>query len=292
MSEKIYNLLENPKTKSFIKINFIIYGLIILNLTAIALESIDEIRINHKAALENIEHFTMILFSFEYILRLISAKHTQIYKTDGLLGYLTSATHLIDFIALVPYYVTFFGFNSTFLRGFRLLRVFKLLHMNKLSKFDDLLKKIFRERKEEFLFLLAFTLVVLIVVSFLVYHFEHEVQPEVFTSIPETIWWSIVTLTTVGYGDMFPVTAVGKFLTSIFVLLGVAFVAIPSAILASSFVEEFERKRDKDKRARCYKCKSTKIEIENVDLTSSGGERFQTLMHKCQNCGNHWGTFT
>jgi len=292
MSEKIYNLLENPRSKLFVKINFIIYGLIILNLTAISLESVDEIRINHKTALENIEHFTMILFSLEYILRLISAKHTKVYKTDGLLGYLTSATHLIDFIALVPYYVTFFGFNSTFLRGFRLLRVFKLLHMNKLSKFDDLLKKIFRDRKEEFLFLLAFTLVVLIVVSFLVYHFEHEVQPEVFTSIPETIWWSIVTLTTVGYGDMFPITAIGKFLTSIFVLLGVAFVAIPSAILASSFVEEFEKKRDKDKRVRCYKCKSTKIEIENIDLTSLGGEKFKTLMHKCQKCGNHWGTFT
>jgi len=292
MSEKLYNLLENPKHKSFMRINFVIYGLIILNLSAIALESIDEVRMNHKATLENIEHFTMILFSVEYIFRLIAAKHTQIYKSNGLLGYLTSTTHLIDFVALVPYYVTFFGFNSTFLRGFRLLRVFKLLHMNKLSKFDDLLKKIFRERKEEFLFLLAFTMVVLIVVSFLVYHFEHEVQPEAFTSIPETIWWSIVTLTTVGYGDMYPVTAVGKFLTSIFVLLGVAFVAIPSAILASSFVEEFEKKRDDDKRARCYKCKSRKIEIKNVDLTSADGRTFQTLMHKCNNCGNHWGTFT
>jgi len=292
MSEKLYNLLENPKSKFFFKIHLVIYALILLNLIAIALDSVSEVRINYKTTLENIEHLTMILFSFEYVLRLIAARHTDEYKTGGLLGYLTSRSHLIDFVALVPYYVSFFGFNSSFLRGLRLLRVFKLLHMNKLSKFDDLLKKIFSERKEEFLFLFAFTLVVLTVVSFLVYHFEHAAQPEVFTSIPETIWWSIVTLATVGYGDMYPITAIGKFLTSVFILLGVAFIAIPSAILASSFVEEFEKKREEDKRARCYKCKSTNIEIENVDLVSAGGEAFKTVMHKCHKCGNHWGTFT
>ena len=113
MSTILYNLLENSRSKYFLKINFLIYTFIIINLIATSLETVVEIRIKHSEILEGIEHFTMFIFSIEYISRLIAAKHTAIYRKGGWLAYLFSTTHLIDFIALIPYYVSFFGFNSS-----------------------------------------------------------------------------------------------------------------------------------------------------------------------------------
>jgi len=292
ISKKLYDLLENVHSKYYIRVNFLIYTLIFLNLIAVSLESVEEIRANYANLLAAIEHVTMFLFAIEYALRLIAAKHTTVFKQKGIFGYITSTSHIIDFVALVPYYVSFFGFNSSFFRGLRLLRVFKLLHMNKLSKFDDLLKKIISQKKDEFIFLFSFIFIVLTILSFLVYHFEHEVQPEVYTSIPQTMWWAIVTLASVGYGDMYPITEVGKILSSTFMFMGIAFIAIPSAIFASSFIEEFEKKRDHDRRLKCAMCGSQDIEIREINLKSEQDEVFHTSMHACNKCGHRWGTFT
>jgi len=137
----------------------------------------------------------------------------------------------------------FTSFDMRFVRGIRLFRLIRVLKIGRYSTSLRTLVNVFKRKKEELIISVFSMFLLLIIVSSLMYLIEHNAQPEVFSSIPASMWWGIITLTTVGYGDVYPVTIVGKFCGSFIALLGIGLFALPAGILASGFAEEIHRKK-------------------------------------------------
>ena len=172
--------------------------------------------------LKIIELVTVIIFTIEYILRF--------YTANKKIDYFLSFYGIVDLIAILPFYLTL-GIDLRSIRVIRLLRLTKLLRYNTSL---SVLKDAFIRIKSE-LIIFTFTSVILIYISSIgIYYFENTAQPEAFKSIFHCMWWAVCTLTTVGYGDIYPITVGGKIFTSIISLLGIGIIAIPTGLLASS----------------------------------------------------------
>lgn len=223
----------------------LLMGLILLNAVAAVLETVESLNVNYGPVFFWIEMVSVSIFSVEYLLRLWVAPLSPEYSGRfGRLRYATSALAIIDLIAILPTFLPMFLPMDLrvvrFLRVFRLFRLFKLSrYVESLTRFDDVV----RSKKEELVVMLVVVSMMLFFASSLMYLVEHEAQPDKFPDIPSAMWWGIATLTTVGYGDVFPITPMGKFLGAIVALLGVGIFALPAGILASGFAEEVRRKR-------------------------------------------------
>ena len=183
-----------------------------------------------------VNKINMVFFTFEYVIRLYSTSKNK-FK------FALTPFMLIDLIVLLPFYLSFFSVEMGFLRALRVIRIFKLFRLAKFSHFDDLLSEIVREKKEEFIFILVSLSVLLLTVTPLVYYVEFQAQPEVYSSMSTTLWWAVVTFTTVGYGDMYPITAIGRILTTFISFLGIAFYAIPGSIFTSALLDKLNKKK-------------------------------------------------
>ena len=161
--------------------------------------------------------------------------------------YARSPMAIIDLLAILPFYLPFF--LALDLRFLRVLRLFRLFRLFKLARYSSALGMIYRATvKNKEILVSAFVILVmlLIISSSLMYHVEYEAQPGAFDSIPSTMWWSIATLTTVGYGDIYPITPLGKFLGAFIAILGIAMFAIPTGVLATGFMEEMQKAKSDD----------------------------------------------
>lgn len=245
MYATLYALLETPERTRFgLYLHVAIYAAIVLNITALFLETVASLEAQYRLIFDTIETVTIYFFAGEYLLRLLVAGGNERYRgVTGRFRYIFSPMALIDLAAILPFFLRMAGIELTFLRSLRLFRVFKLFRMTKYSRFFELLLEILREKKEEFLAILAFTGIFLVMLSAVVYYFEHEAQPEVFSSMPQALWWAVATLTTVGYGDMYPITVGGKIITALVTILGIAFVALPGGLFAEAFWEELQSRR-------------------------------------------------
>lgn len=219
--------------------------LIILNVVAIMLATVDSIMAEYQQLFFGFEVFSVAVFTIEYLLRVWSSvelieDQESHWKTR--LKYMVSPMALIDLAAIMPFYLgLFINLDLRFLRVLRLLRVMKL------GRYSSAMQLLFDVIKQEYRILLAsqFLLVMLMIIaSSGIYLIEHQVQPEHFSSIPQSMWWAVVTLTTVGYGDVVPITAMGRFFAGTITILSLAMVALPSGILASSFSEHLRKRRN------------------------------------------------
>ena len=285
---KLYALLEEPqKNRYSYGVNIFIYTLIIISIVTLIISTIDDFNDKYSSILSLIQHIIMPIFVLEYFLRLYAAGSLKKYRGFfGKLKYMTSAYAIIDLIVIIPYIFIGFDFNNAFIRSLRFFRIFRLFRMKKQAEFVKVISQILSSKKEEFTVLLFCTLAIIIFLSFIVFESEHNAQPEVFTNIPQTLWWAVATLTTVGYGDMYPITTLGKLITAIVSILGIAFIAIPGGIFASEFVNIFsKRKLQRKSKNRCLECGSTNIEfINNPELFYNGKvKKFEKLKH-CKEC--------
>ena len=164
-------------------------------------------------------------------------------KRQSRIKYMFTPFMIIDLLVLLPFYLSFFNIDLGFLRTLRVLRIFKLFRIAKFVEFDNILAQIFTEKKEEFIFVLVASVIILFTITPLVFYFEHDAQPEVFKSMFDTLWWAVVTFTTIGYGDMFPITAMGRIFTTLLSILGIAFYAIPGSIFTSALLEKMDHKK-------------------------------------------------
>ena len=249
-------------------INIFIVILIILNVTAVMLETVPSIHDPHKQFFKDFDLISVIIFSVEYILRVWSSNHDPRYKHSfhGRLKYMLSPAALIDLVAILPFYIhVIVGLDLRMLRILRLLRFFRLFRLTAYTKAAHLVFNVFKSRFNELMLAFILTLFLIVIASCLVFFAENPTQPHVFTSIPATIWWAIVTLTTVGYGDMVPVTVMGKVFTSVILLAGVALLALPAGIITSGFLDE-SRKLRKHEAPVCPHCgKTLDMQEENND---------------------------
>ena len=226
-------------------VDMILFILILLNIAAVCLESVKHIGNEYKVAFNAFEFFSVVIFSIEYVLRVWSAparndlgNSTNIIKR---MKYIFSFTGLIDFLAIIPSILPYF-FGGLDLRWLRVLRLLRLL---KISNYSSALEDFFSAIKADwrsFSAALYLMVIALFLSSALMYIAEHDSQPEKFSSIPETMWWGLITLTTVGYGDVSPVTPLGKIIGAFTAIMGVCTVALLTGIVASAFANQRAQK--------------------------------------------------
>lgn len=249
MRKKFFRIVEPSDSKNDYNYYFDVFIilLIILNVFSIIMASVQEIGLRFKTQFYIFEVFSVTVFTVEYLIRIWTCVEKKDFEKPllGRIKFIFTPMAIIDFLAIIPFYLPFLGIDLRFLRIFRLFRIFRLLKMARYSRAFNLIKKVLKEKKEDLLVTLVFIMIILIIVSTLMYYIERDAQPENFSSIPQSLWWGIVTLTTVGYGDVYPVTILGKILGGIITLLGVGLVALPSGILASGYTEQIMIKKSK-----------------------------------------------
>jgi len=149
---------------------------------------------------------------------------------------------LIDALAIIPFYLSFLGIDARILRALRIMRIFRLLKLAKYVASLELITKVIKERACDLIISLTMVIILILISASLMYFSERDMQPEAFSSIPAAMWWAVATLTTVGYGDIYPITILGKFLASCISILGIAAFAIPTGILSSAFSDALKNK--------------------------------------------------
>lgn len=266
----VYKFLDGegrtPKHRAF---NFFIITLIFANVIAVILESHAPYRTSYSTYFRTFEIFSVIVFTFEYLGRIWSCveneNHQYISPIKARVRYFFSPLAIIDLLAILPFYLSLFiAIDMRYLRMLRMLRLLKLSHYFKgLDIFITVITK-------EFITIATVILTVLIMVilsASLMYTLEHRAQPEAFKDIPHAIWWAVVTMTTVGYGDVTPVTFPGRLLAGFIMLLGVGVVALPAGMLAARFGEEIQMRKDRMRTHVLHALEDGKIEDwEMVEL--------------------------
>jgi voltage-gated potassium channel len=221
-----------------------ILALIILNTLSVMLESVESLHRQYGDFLYWFEVASVAIFTFEYIWRVAAAKKKS--------RFIFSFFGLIDLIAILPFFLPFLiAVDLRFVRILRLIRIFRVFKVARYSKSLRLVGEVLREKKEALLLTLFMSFLMLMVSSALMYEVEHHAQPDKFPDIFSSFWWAIATLTTVGYGDVYPVTAAGKFISGVIALLGIGVVALPTGIISSGFIERM--KSDKRTCPHCGK---------------------------------------
>ena len=217
---------------------------IIINLTVSIMYTYESYRAEYGELLTAIENITVALFCIDYILRLCTAKYMypEAHGPGAVRKYVFSFTGIIDMLSFLPYYLPFFFPSGAV--AFRMLRVMRVFRLFRINAYYDSLKLItdVLNSKRQQLFSSVFTILILMLASSLcMYSLEHEAQPEVFTNAFSGIWWSASTLLTVGYGDIYPITTLGKLFGIFITFLGVGMVAIPTGIISAGFVDQYSR---------------------------------------------------
>jgi voltage-gated potassium channel len=226
-------------------IDLILTLLILLNVVAVILATVPELDAQYNQHFEWFNIFSVIIFTFEYGLRAwtcIELDNRPISHAKKRLKYLSSPMAMVDLIVILPFYIGLF-----FTIDLRILRVLRLLRIFKLGRYSSAMQMLVQAFKQEYRILLAafsILLIMMILAASGIYLIEKDIQPEKFGSIPAAMWWAITTLTTVGYGDVTPITPWGKFFGGTITLLGMGMVALPAGILASSFSEQAHQRRE------------------------------------------------
>ena len=248
IQKRIYEILEVGESGDATSkgVDIFITALIILNVLAVIFETIDAVGLRYRSIFIGFEVFSVIIFTIEYILRIWSCTTENKFHNPltGRIRFALKPIVLIDLIVILPFYLPLFAVLD--LRTLRALRLFRLLRVLKIGRYSTSVKTIGRvitNKKEELLISLSVIVILLIVSSSIMYYVEREAQPDAFSSIPAAMWWGVATLTTVGYGDVYPITIVGKIIGTIISFLGIMMFALPTGIVGSGFIEEIQNKK-------------------------------------------------
>lgn len=247
MRRRIWEIVEvaAPGDNASRVFDISILSLIFLNVIAIVLESVASVRASYGAVLHAFDLFSVAVFTIEYVLRVWSCTTDERFARpiSGRFRFALKPLSLVDLLAVAPFYLPFIGVD---LRVLRVLRMFRILRIAKIGRYYTsltLIQNVLRAKKEELALTLGVGAMLVVISSTVLYHCENPVQPEVFSSIPATMWWAVATLTTVGYGDMYPITVIGKIMAGIIAVTGIGMFALPTGILGAGFVDEIQRRR-------------------------------------------------
>jgi voltage-gated potassium channel len=249
IKKRTYEIIEKSEPGDIPAKIFSIFiiSLIFLNVVAIILSSVSEIFSRYSNFLNMFEIISVVIFSVEYLLRLWTCNADERYKgkIKGRLKFIFTPLALIDLFAVLPFYIPMIiPIDLRFLRVIRLVRVFRIFKFGRYFESLQLLGSVIRKKKSELIVTVFVVLLLLIIASSLIYEFEREAQPDKFASIPGSMWWAVVTLTTVGYGDIFPVTVMGKFLSAFIAVLGIGLFALPAGIISSGLIEAIQKNQE------------------------------------------------
>lgn len=245
LKQKVFDVLDyDPDCGLCEKI--VTYGLVFLiiaNIIAVILQTEPMLGETYATFFDMFEMVSVIIFTIEYLLRLWSITVDPQFKdpVSGRLRFMVTPLAIIDVLSVLPFYLPFFiPVDLRTLRMLRLLRVFRLFKFGRYSQALEIFVRVYRRKKAELVVAVAVALVLLVISSSLMFSVEHDVQPEKFPSILGTMWWALATLTTIGYGDVAPITPLGKLLSGIIAVIGIALFGLPAGIFASGFIEELQ----------------------------------------------------
>jgi len=243
----VFNNLQNHDYESHLSrlLNFFLIFLIVANVLAVMLESIDSIYFAHKKLFDVFETVSIALFTIEYLLRLwcVAEEHPDQPAWKTRLQWFSSGGAIIDLLAILPAYLNFIV--PIDLRFLRILRLLRLLKLTRYFVSLQILLAVIEREKGSFQAVVFILLIMIVMAAGGIYVVENKAQPGVFSSIPEAMWWAVVTLTTVGYGDVTPVTNIGKLLGAVITILGVGLAALPAGILATGLANELSLRNQK-----------------------------------------------
>lgn len=218
-------IVEESDTRAGRAFDLSVQSLVVISLVSFSLETLPNLAPEWHRALRLVEIATVAIFTAEYALRL--------YVADRPLRFMRSFFGVVDLLAILPFYLAA-GVDLRSLRAVRFLRIFQIL---KLTRYSQAFQRIHRAiiiSKEELLLFLSVTMVLLYLSAVGIYYFEHEAQPEKFASVFHCLWWAIATLTTVGYGDVYPITLGGRLFTFAILMIGLGIIAVPAGLFASA----------------------------------------------------------
>jgi len=237
---QVYDLLDAGAQGTVSRaVDLSIMALIVANVVAVILATVDSLFVSYTTVFRTFEVVSVAVFTVEYLLRIWSCVEDPEYAGPvvGRLRFATNPYLLIDLVAILPFFLT----AVVDLRVLRSLRLFRFLRLFKIARYSDSVRTfglVVREKSTDLAVSLLATTVLLTVAATLMFFAERGAQPDVFSSIPASLWWGVITLTTVGYGDVVPATVLGKLLGGVIAVIGVGLVALPASILASGFIEQ------------------------------------------------------
>ena len=219
-------------------------GAVVANLIAAILSTFASLDAVYGGLFNTVEAVTTAVFAIDYVLRIVTAQEEYPDKTNGgaILSYCTSAGGIIDLLSFLPFYLpVFFPSGMAAFRMFRVVRILRLFRINAYYDSLNVITEVLLSKKQQLLSSVFIIIVLMLGASLCMYGIEHDAQPEVFSNAFSGIWWAASTLLTVGYGDIYPVTTLGKVFGIVITFLGVGMVAIPTGIISAGFVEQYTR---------------------------------------------------
>jgi voltage-gated potassium channel len=246
IKKRIFEIIEKAEReddKVSIFFDFFILILIVVNVAAVIASSHKPFEERFYTQLHIFELVSVIIFTIEYILRLWTAKLKFPDVKHPYIKHSFSFMALVDFAAIIPFYLPFLiAIDLRFLRILRLFRILRILKLNRYNNSLSLMGQVLKNEKEKLIMTIFIMFMLLLLASSTMFYIENEAQPDNFPNIISTVWWAIATLTTIGYGDVYPVTAIGKVLAGVIAILGIGIIALPTGIISSGFVSEISRK--------------------------------------------------
>jgi len=259
IQKRIFEIIEKGEKgdRASLCFDYFLITIILLNIIAIILESFEGLYLKESNFFYIFEVVSVGIFTIEYILRLWTAiykfKSSNILLTE--IKYIFSPLAIIDLLAILPFYLPMIiPVDLRFLRILRLIRLLRIFKLTRFTKAMQLVGKVIKEKKEELLVTIFVMFIMLLVAATIMYYLEHDIQPDKFPNILSSFWWAIATLTTVGYGDVIPLTGWGRLLSGVIAILGIGLVALPTGILSSGFMEELSKKSSKAKKEEIIYC--------------------------------------
>lgn len=233
MKHHIKNMVELNNSKRSKYFALFIQLLILISIIIFSIETIPDLEPHTRKVLHYVDLFIVAVFTLEYVFRIYLARHK--------LKFVFSFLGLIDLLAILPFYISV-GVDLRALRALRFLSLFRIFKLIRYNRAIHHFVRAIRSAKEEILLFIFVTLILIFFSAVGIYYFEHEAQPEYFSSVFESLWWAVITLTTVGYGDVYPITVGGRVFTFFILMIGLGIIAIPTAIISSALTKSMDRK--------------------------------------------------
>lgn len=231
--------------------NYFLMVLIILSVGEMALETDDGIFLPYRNYFRIFDFFTVMVFSTEYIIRIMTAhlipENKGKTRWQAVKTYIFSFAGLVDLLSILPFYLDFTNLDLRVLRMLRLLRFFRVFKITRYNDSMKLVADVIRDKRSEIGVIMGLIFIIMIIASFIMFYAEHKDNAEQFPNVLSCLWWAIVTMTTIGYGDVYPITTAGKVVGSIMALLGIGLVAMPTGIISAGFLEKIAEKKKEEK---------------------------------------------
>jgi voltage-gated potassium channel len=287
---------EEPRSRITWLFDTALAVLIIANVSCVILESVDWIRGYLAYQFDLFEHASTAIFATEYVLRVwacVDLREPR-YRDPlwGRLRYVRSFFALVDLVSVLPAILGFFG--AADLRVLRLLRLLRMLKLVRHSTTFGVLFSVLREERQSISALLFVLLLTVTIAGSMMYMIENDRQPEVFTSIPVAMWWAIETLTTVGYGDIVPMTAAGRIIGGVVSIVGIGTLALFSGLITVGFIDQLKNYREQHAKPQIVIAEKSIAIVQNISVTEvrEAGEPVTAAPGVCPHCGALFGAGT